>query len=258
MQNQNSDGLRHHLVIAGTGRAGTSLLVRYLQRLGLQTELARTDAVPFWDEAANAGFETNFLMDTEAPYVVKSPWLFEFIDEALASTEIKLDAVVIPMRDLEAAASSRSILELRKMHAHFGALANLPRTWETWGVVPGGILYSLNPLDQARLLAVGFHKVLQRLVEADVPVVLLAFPRMTEDADYLFNKLSRFLPGVTKERAAQVHADICDAAKVRVEKELGREHTGAVVARYPEQEELDVAALKREVIRLRRLLESKK
>jgi hypothetical protein len=33
---------RRHLLIAGTGRAGTSFLVRYLSALGLETEIDRS------------------------------------------------------------------------------------------------------------------------------------------------------------------------------------------------------------------------
>lgn len=252
-----SGATRHHLVIAGTGRSGTSYLVRYLHQLGLQTELAGANGRPFWDESANAGFETNFLIESDAPYVVKSPWFFEFIDEALARTDIQIDAAIITMRDLEAAASSRSILELQKIHSHYAAMTHMSRTWETWGVIPGGILYSLNPLDQARLLAVGFHKVLQRLEEAGVPIVLLAFPRLIQDGDYLFRKLSQFLPGVTREQAENVHKAISDMDKVRVEKELDIGPGNMTVSQYPPQEELDMAALRREVIRLRRLLAKK-
>ena len=250
-------GKRHHLVIAGTGRSGTSFLVRYLHHLGLETELTRTSSRPVWDETSNAGLETNLLVEADAPYVVKSPWFFEFIDEVLARTDIEIDAAIIPMRDLEAAASSRSILELQKIHSHYAAMAHMSRTWETWGVVPGGILYSLNPLDQARLLAVGFHKVLQRLVEADIPIVLLAFPRMVQDGDYLFGKLSPLLPGVTLDQAKMVHDQISDPEKVRVEKELDAGNNSINVSEYPPQEELDMAALRREVVRLRNLLRKK-
>ena len=255
MVEEQSGTTRHHLVIAGTGRAGTSFLVRYLHQLGLETELAGPHRRPSWDAMANAGLETNFLVETDAPYVVKSPWFFEFVDEALARTDIVIDAAILPMRDLEAAASSRSILELRKIHSHYAAMAHMSRTWETWGVIPGGILYSLNPLDQARLLAVGFHKVLQRLVDADIPTVLLAFPRLVQDGDYLFGKLSRLLPGVTRNQAKSVHAKISDPDQVRVEKELDMENSKKMnVSQYPPQEELDMAALRREVIRLRHLL----
>ena len=44
-----------HLAIAGTGRAGTSFLVRYLTELGLDTHLARHGEDGSWDEVPQCG-----------------------------------------------------------------------------------------------------------------------------------------------------------------------------------------------------------
>ena len=56
------------------------------------------------------------------------------------------------------------------------------KAWESWGTTAGGTVYSLNPLDQARILAVQFQRLVQQLVEAEVPTtVFLAFPRLVED-----------------------------------------------------------------------------
>ena len=90
-----------HLLIAGTGRAGTSFLVRYLHALGLDTHIARQGDRQ-WDEAAQAGLEDIplGLAPGSLPYVVKSPWLTECIDQVLAEGAIAIDAVVIPVRDL--------------------------------------------------------------------------------------------------------------------------------------------------------------
>ena len=54
---------RRHLIIAGTGRAGTSFLVRYLTELGLDTIPTREGEAAWWDVEANAGLETIGLVD---------------------------------------------------------------------------------------------------------------------------------------------------------------------------------------------------
>ena len=95
-------------MIAGTGRAGTSFLVRYLAELGLDTHLSRSEN---WNEVAQAGLEDHILHEKDLPYVVKSPWLYEYIDQVLARQDIVLDGVIIPMRDLVEAAVSRVTLE---------------------------------------------------------------------------------------------------------------------------------------------------
>ena len=109
---------RHHLLISGTGRSGTSFLVRYLTGLGLDTTLARQGAGAAWDEHANAGLEELPVADAANwPYVVKTPWLHQLVDQLLADGGVVIDAVIMPMRPLMEVAASRVILELRALHA---------------------------------------------------------------------------------------------------------------------------------------------
>jgi hypothetical protein len=210
--------MSNHLLIAGTGRAGTSFLVRYLTALGLDTTLSRQGDVAAWDEHANAGLEDIPMPEAEGlPYVIKSPWTYQVIAETLARGKLLFDAAIVPMRDLAEAAASRSILETRAIHREAPWMADLGRSWDHYGRTPGGTVYSTSPADQARLLAVGFHHLLERLVAADVPLVMLSFPRLVEDGDYLFRKLAPVLPAtVTGEDARRAHAAVADSSKVRV------------------------------------------
>jgi hypothetical protein len=89
-----------HLVIAGTGRAGTSFLVRYLTELGLDTTLTRKGDAAAWDGPANAGFEDLLIAGRTLPYVVKSPWIGEYIEQILKEERFKIDAFIVPVRDL--------------------------------------------------------------------------------------------------------------------------------------------------------------
>jgi hypothetical protein len=251
MPDQEQKPSRHHLLIAGTGRAGTSFLVRWLAAAGLRTHLSAHDT-PMWDDDANAGLEDlPVVSDWEtAPYVMKSPWLVEVIDEVLANQRMVLDGVIIPMRDLTEAAASRVVQELQNVHRRNPWMTSLGRSFEQWGTTPGGVVYSLDPVDQARLLAVSFHRLLHRLVQADIPVVLLDFPRLALDADYLFAKLRRFVPATIAEARA-AHAQLADPDKIRV----GRELSALQAAAAPDpacqvQDQLDAAALRREVRRL--------
>jgi hypothetical protein len=240
-------------MIAGTGRAGTSFLVRWLAAMGLPTHLA-THETPHWHEDANAGLE-DLPVDTDwetAPYVMKSPWLAEVIDQVLADPHFVLDGVIIPVRDLRQAATSRVVQELQAGHRKFRWMSDLSRSFEQWGTTPGGVVYSLDPVDQARLLAVSFHHLVQRLLQADVPFVLLDFPRLAQDPDYLFGKLSGCLPAnADLAKARAVHAAIADPEKIRVGRELAAME-GAEAAEFGREtlERLDAVALRREVRRL--------
>ncbi|QND54842.1 hypothetical protein HB779_23405 (plasmid) [Phyllobacterium sp. 628] len=250
--------MKHHLLIAGTGRAGTSVLVKYLAELGLNTHVTTSDGAVFWDEDAQAGLKDLVLHGGAGlPYVVKSPWLHEFVDEVLAHPDITIDGVIIPVRNLMEAASSRTVLELQHIHRAHTLLADESKSWETWGTTPGGTIYSLNPLDQARLLAVGFHHLIERLTQAQIPVYLLAFPLFAEDPAYLFSTLNDCLPSsIAYPTAVNAHRVVFDRDKVRINAEISTpdksERTGKFVVQYPALEDLDNTALRREIKKVRK------
>jgi len=258
--------MSNHVIIAGTGRAGTSFLVQYLAACGLETHLAANPHDKL-DENANAGLEDTPIAGYALPYVVKSPWLYEIVDDLVARTDITLDAVIMPMRDIVEAATSRVILEMRARYSK-EYLDPQVAQWETWGETPGGVVYSLNPIDQARILALGFHETVRALVRKDVPIIFLDFPRLIEEGDYLWSKLEPILRnGINRQDANAVHARIADSGKVRAGKEIGEaaqqqavsNQTGAILKgriEFPSHETLDRAALLRELTRLRNALKA--
>ena len=63
------------------------------------------------------------------------------------------------------------------------------------GANAGGIIYSLDAIDQERLLAVKFARLVQALVKRDITLIFLDFPRIVEDAEYLFRKVEGFPSG---------------------------------------------------------------
>ena len=243
---------RHHLMIGGTGRAGTSFLVQYLHLCGLDTMMGR-EGMSSWNEDANAGLESFAADAQDLPYVVKSAWFQEFVERFLANPNLELDAVLIPMRDLVEAASSRVINEYAARYADTSIPTECTR-WERWGATPGGVVYSLNPMDQARLLALGFHAALFALVKRNVPLVFLDFPRFIEDPDYLYQKLQPYLSAsCSSERAVAAHQQLADSNKVRTGRELSQSTSNsaapqqihATAIHYPSKDSLNQAALQR-------------
>ncbi|MFX1716116.1 hypothetical protein [Paraburkholderia sp. A1RO-5L] len=243
--------MKHHLLIAGTGRAGTSFLVQYLTACGLEThQTLHPDAK--LDENANAGLEDVPVPGVDMPYVLKSPWLYEFVERLLERDDIQLDAVVMPMRDIVEAATSRVTLSLQERFGNIH-LDQEHTLWETWGTAPGGVVYSLNPIDQARLLAMGFHQVIHALVHKDVPIVFLDFPRLVTDGDYLFEQLRPVIGSkVSWETAIEAHRKTARPEFVRTGNELSGPTLPSAddtVARFPTFETVDRAALFRELRR---------
>ncbi len=164
---------RHHTIISGTGRAGTTFLLKLLTNLGLDTGY-RPDELPT-DTRSNAGLELE-IRDDDAPYVVKSPWICDTIEEVVANPNIVIDYAIIPMRTLEAAAESRRHVERHNQRS--------PE-----GILPGGLWHTNDPGEQEAILARQLHKLLVGLSKTDARVILLHYPRLTLDPVYLHEKL---------------------------------------------------------------------
>ena len=98
--------VRKHAIISGTGRAGTSFLVDFLRSVGVPTAGIAEEPE---HRIARAGLERN-LLSAEDSYLVKDPWLHEYIDQVDLEI-IEIEALIIPMRDLSEAASSRTRIE---------------------------------------------------------------------------------------------------------------------------------------------------
>ncbi len=172
---------RHHALIAGTGRAGTSFLVDFLGACGFETGDAP------WFERARAGVERTLDPgDPTLPYVIEDPALGHYCEQ-LDLAEFTIDVLIVPVRELSLAAASRV-------------------------------------LHQERLLAVGFHRLVRWATIHDLPLVLLDFPRLVEDCDYLLASLSPWLgqhcDGATARAAFAASAR---ASEIRVCELDGRE-----------------------------------
>lgn len=246
------DKIHHHLLIAGTGRSGTSFLVKYFTGLGLDTHLSRNPSNTSWNEEANAGLEDIPLtaIHQNLPYVIKTPWLYQFVDQVLSEKNIKLDAVIIPVRDLTEAAASRTILEMKSIFKNIPWMQEMDDTWESFAYTPGGVIFSLDPLDQARLLATDFHHLIHKLVKADIPIVFLEFPKFIDDGNYLFHKIKHLLPAHAQTiDFKKIHNELSDLSKVRVGKEIDAEENTPSVTKIAN------IALKRELKQTRKKLE---
>ena len=206
--------LRSHVVISGTGRAGTSFLTRFLGECGLDI-----GGVSDVHARARAGLEQN-LLTAEAAYVVKDPWLFAYCD-VVDLKEINIEFLILPIRDLLDASKSRVLQERIKVMD--SPWVDLPVA-EVSADTPGGILYSLDPVDQARILAVGFHKLVHWATKNDIPIIFLDFPRFARDGDYLCDSLAPVLtPHCSPEQAHKAFAAVADSSLIRI-KDQANEH----------------------------------
>jgi hypothetical protein len=168
------------VVITGTGRAGTTLLVQVLTDLGLDTGFAPDHQV---DERINAGLEFR-IESPNAPRIIKDPNLSRRLGGLLDRGEVEVEHVIIPVRALDIAVASRV------RNTKYGS--NL----HTFG----GLFGTARATRQREALALLFYELLYTVARYDIPHTLLLFPRFTEDWEYTYEKLAFLDPAIPAER----------------------------------------------------------
>jgi hypothetical protein len=189
---------RSHVVITGTGRAGTSFLVQLLTYLGLDTGFSSQRMI--LDRASRAGLEYD-LRQENAPYIVKDPNFSLYAEDILQNRkDILIDRVIIPMRDLHAAAESRR---------HVTNIAKSKLSPADWSKVdptriPGALWLTKDESDQESILLGQIYNLILVLANTTIPITLMHYPRIMKDSQYLYTQLLPILKDITYERFESV------------------------------------------------------
>jgi|HubBroStandDraft_2_1064218.scaffolds.fasta_scaffold194683_1 hypothetical protein len=185
----------HKVIITGTGRAGTTFLVRLFTELGLDTGYTRRNWTRDYFTHCDAGLEHD-LAGAGTPYIVKNPALCETLKSILAEGRVLVDHAIIPIRDLEAAALSR----IRVGGANES--------------VPGGLLKNASPDLQKAVMAEMFHELVHTLVVHDIPHTFLLFPRFACDPDYAYARLRPMLSHIPIETFREAFTQVSNPALI--------------------------------------------
>lgn len=143
------------IVITGTGRAGTTLLVQLLTHLGEDTGFA-SDLSRGYFEKARAGLEWHLSDYPNLPEVIKGPHFCDQIDEML-TLGITISHVIIPVRNFADAAASRRHVQ----HETIGSVNG-------WGT-PGGLWSTERGADQEAVIRQKFTTLMESVVRNDIP-----------------------------------------------------------------------------------------
>jgi hypothetical protein len=130
---------------------------------------------------------------------VKSPWFCDFAEEALSRDDLVIKHVFIPMRDLNAAAESRRyVVKTNVSNLSFvKRLKHMIKPLE----FNGGLWHtnSSKPGDQEEILLRKIYKLMLALSYTSLPVTFMRYPRIVQDSQYLFEKLTPLLGDITYE-----------------------------------------------------------
>lgn len=194
------------IIITGTGRAGTTLLVQIFTALGFDTGYTLAESLADVDAISTAGLE-KVGAGPALPYVAKSPLYIDTLPDLLKAGTLPVHAAIVPMRNLTAAADSRR-------RVHFEA----QRRGIDTAMQPGGLWHTTQPEIQEYILATQFYLLVHALVQHDVPLYLFEFPRFAQDVDYLFDSLGGLFAehGVSRRELRGACEAVVDLGKITI------------------------------------------
>jgi len=191
------------IIICGTGRAGTTLLVALLSDLGLDTGFHPGMRI----NGKAGGLETDVERRAETPRIIKSPGLSTRLGRLLEEGAIEVEHVIVPVRDLEIAAASRVRV------AGYGRFLG----------VRGGFTGTRSASHQRAVLDSMLAELVWTLTRFDLPHTLLEFPRFAHDWQYTYDKLGFLAPECNAADFQRVIEARYDPTEIREEPLTSRE-----------------------------------
>ena len=156
------------VLITGTGRCGTTFLIKLFSFLGFNTGYNQDNYKPYIISNCNSGMERNY---KDNYYILKNPTFMSDIEKIIQDKSITIKNVIIPIRDLNISAKSRV----------------------KHGYDAGGLWCANDKLSQ-----INFYKnILTNYIfistKYDINTIFIDFDRMINDKTYLFYKLKIIL-----------------------------------------------------------------
>lgn len=192
------------ILIAGTGRAGTTFLVEELTALGAPTGFTDALIKKVQETHAHAGLESMPRMGKDGALgcspqhrIFKSPSLTLRYKQWIHASNI--EAVIIPMREAHSAAHSREV------EYQFSARKTSP-----------GSFFAGAHTEEEQLQANTqmVYDLIYALADAAIRTIFLAYPRHVQDASYSYSQLREVLdllnitkPEFVAKHNAMFHAD---------------------------------------------------
>jgi len=155
------------IYITGTGRCGTTFLIKLFSFLGLDTGYNPDNYKLFINSNCNSGMERIY---NEPNSIIKNPHIILNISHIIKDNTIKIKKVIIPIRNYNESAKSR-------IHHKNNT---------------GGLWYAKDEKSQLLFYKHIISNYIYYMTKYDIPTLFLDFDRMVSDKTYLFENL-RFI-----------------------------------------------------------------
>ena len=156
------------VLITGTGSCGTTFLIKLFSFLDFNTGYNRNNYKEYIFSNCNSGMERTFQANY---YVLKNPTFMRDIEKIIEDTSIKIKYVIIPIRDLQMSAKSRTV----------------------HGNDKGGLWNANDELSQIEFYKNILTNYIFISTKYDINTIFIDFDKMINDKIYLFNKLKIIL-----------------------------------------------------------------
>tara|TARA_R110000803_G_scaffold140852_1_gene207378 strand:- start:204 stop:791 length:588 start_codon:yes stop_codon:yes gene_type:complete len=161
------------ILITGTGRSGTTIIVKLLSLLGLDTgyqSLSDEQIEKHINQSSRGGLEQYLNnLGTKYPLIVKAPQFWSQIPNLKHRYNVK--AVFVPIRDLKESAKSR----------------------EKHGTAPGGLWGANNATEQEIYNTNLIYQIAIDCAEADIPLIYISFSKFMSDPAYAYKIVQEFV-----------------------------------------------------------------
>ena len=163
-----NNNIMEKILITGTGRCGTTFLIKLFTFLDFDTGFSKQDYSKYIDEQCNSGMEYQY---TSEHYILKNPVFILNIHHIIQDKNVSIKQVIIPIRDYTLSAKSRV-----KYNNNSGGLWNAKdqKTQENfYNTIISNYTYFMT--------------------KYDINTLFIDFDRMVSDKLYLYNKLQHIL-----------------------------------------------------------------
>ena len=177
------------ILITGTGRCGTTFLIKLFTFLGFDTGYTKDNVEKNIYKNCNSGMERQY---TDKHYILKNPkYIYEI--EKIMNSKINVKLIIIPIRDYNASAESRNSYKKQN----------------------GGLWNATNVNEQLLFYYKIMSNYLYYMTKYEINTLFLDFDKMTTDKRYLFEKLKNILieKNITFELFNNVFDEVSETSK---------------------------------------------